>query len=48
LAVNYENPFTDLQAKISIDNAAEALNVDVVSFKLKDKIHERTFKHNFT
>jgi hypothetical protein len=48
LAVNYENPYTDPQAKINIDNAAEALNIDVVSFKLKDNIHERTFKHNFT
>lgn len=48
LAVNYENPFTDPQAKINIENAAQALNVDVVSFKLKNNIHERTFKHNFT
>jgi len=47
LAVNYENPFTDPQAKTNIDNAVEALNVDVVSFKLKNNIHERTFKHNF-
>lgn len=48
LAVNYENPFTDPQAKINIDNAVQALNVDVVSFKLKNNIHEKTFKHNFT
>ncbi|WP_410507454.1 ATPase [Methanosarcina hadiensis] len=48
LAVNYENPFTDPQARINIDNAIQALNVDVVSFKLKNNIHEKTFKHNFT
>lgn len=48
LAVNYENPFTDPQARINIDNAVQALNVDVVSFKLKNNIHEKTFKHNFT
>ncbi|MDQ1275568.1 MAG: hypothetical protein QG610_1142, partial [Euryarchaeota archaeon] len=48
LAVNYENPFTDPQAKTNIENAVEALNVDVVSFKLKNSIHEKTFKHNFT
>lgn len=47
LAVNYENPYTDPQAKINIDNAVEALNVDLVSFKLKNNIHEKTFKHNF-
>lgn len=48
LAVNYENPFTDPQAKTNIENAVEALDVDVVGFKLKNNIHERTFKHNFT
>lgn len=48
LAVNYENPFTDPQAKTNIENAVEALNVDVVSFKLKNNIHEKTLKHNFT
>jgi hypothetical protein len=47
LAVNYESPFTDPQAKINIDNAVEALKVDLVKFKLKNKIHERTFKYNF-
>lgn len=48
LAVNYDNPFTDPQAKTNIENAVEALNVDVVNFKLKNNIHEKTFKHNFT
>lgn len=48
LAVNYESPFTDPQAKRNIDNAVKFLNVDLVRFKLKNKIHERTFKDNFT
>ena len=48
LAVNYENPYTDPQAKINIDNAIEALNVDLVRFKLKGNIHTRTLKYNFS
>ena len=48
LAVNYENPFTDPQAKANIENAVGALSVDIVRFKLKNKIHERTFRNNVT
>jgi hypothetical protein len=48
LAVNYENPFTDPQAKLNIQNAIKKLNVDIVRFKLKSKIHERIFKNNVT
>jgi PP-loop superfamily ATP-utilizing enzyme len=47
LAVNYENPFTDPQAKTNIQNAVNALEVDIVRFKLKNQIHEKTFKNNF-
>ena len=46
LAVNYENPFVDPQAKKNIDNIVDILNIDIVKFKLKRNIHERTFKHN--
>jgi len=46
LAVNYENPFTDPQAKDNIENAVKELDVDIVSFKLKNNIHERTFRNN--
>jgi hypothetical protein len=48
LTVNYENPFTDPQAKVNIENAVKALGVDIVRFKLKNKIHERTFRNNLT
>jgi hypothetical protein len=46
LAVNYENPFAHPQAKANIENAVKILGVDLVRFKLKNKIHERTFKNN--
>jgi len=46
LAVNYENPFTDPQAKANIENAIRVLGVDMFRFKLKNKLHERTFKNN--
>ena len=48
LAVNYENPFSDPQAKANIQNAVKILDVDIVRFKLKNKIHERTFRNNVT
>jgi len=48
LAVNYENPFTDPQAKANVKNAVEALGVDIVRFRLKNRIHERTFRNNVT
>jgi hypothetical protein len=46
LAVNYENPFTDSQAKENILNAVEILSVDLVSFDLSN-VHKRTFNNNF-
>lgn len=48
LAVNYENPFTVPQAKANIENAIQALDVDIVRFKAGDKNHKRTFKHTVT
>jgi hypothetical protein len=44
LAVNYENPFTVPQARTNIENAVRALDVDVVSFKDRNKNHIATFK----
>lgn len=46
LAVNYENPFADPQAKKNIENSVKKLPVDLASFKLGGNIHERTFKNN--
>ena len=46
LAVNYENPFVHPQAKTNIENAVKILGVDLIQFKLKNNIHERTFKSN--
>jgi hypothetical protein len=46
LVVNYENPFAHPQAKANIENAVKILGVDLQRFKLKNKIHERTFKNN--
>lgn len=46
LAVNYDNPFTDPQAKENIRNAVDILNVDLISFQLKNRIHERILKNN--
>lgn len=46
LAVNYENPFTDIQAKRNIENMVKALNVDIVKFELKGQIHELCFENN--
>jgi hypothetical protein len=48
LAVNHENPFTHPQAKTNIDNAITALNVDIIRFRLKNRIFERTFRNNAT
>jgi len=39
LAVNYENPFTVPQAKVNIENAIQALGVDLVSFRDGDDRH---------
>jgi hypothetical protein len=47
LAVNYENPFTDPQARLNIQNAVDALDVDIIRFRLKNQIHEKTFRNNF-
>ena len=46
LAVNYENPFTDIQAKINIQNMVKALKIDIVQFELKNRIHERCLRNN--
>jgi len=46
LAVNYQNPFTDPQAKANISNAVRALNVDLVRFKLRNRIHERILRND--
>lgn len=46
LAVNYENPFAHPQAKANIENAVRILSVDLVRFKLRNKIHQRTFGNN--
>jgi len=44
LAVNYENPFTVPEARANIENAINALNVDVVRFGDKNDRHKRVFK----
>ena len=46
IAVNYENPFTDIQAKKNIKNMVGALNVDFIKFRHKSQIHESCFKNN--
>jgi hypothetical protein len=46
LAVNYQNPFTHPQAIANIENAVKVLNVDLVRFKLKNNMHERTLRDN--
>jgi hypothetical protein len=46
LAVNYENPFTEPQARENIKNAVRILDVDLVSFKLPRNIHVRIFKNS--
>lgn len=48
LAVNYENPFTVPQAKANIESAIQALDVDIVQFKYKNDIHERTLRDTVT
>jgi hypothetical protein len=48
LAINYENPFTDPQAKKNIQNIVDILKVDLLTFKLKNNLHEKTFKNNFS
>jgi len=44
LAVNYENPFVDPQAKDNIENAVRVLNVDIVRFRSRKNVHRRTFR----
>jgi asparagine synthetase B (glutamine-hydrolysing) len=46
LAVNYENPFSDPQARKNIQNAVKILNVDLVKITQPRKSHERTFRNN--
>lgn len=46
LAVNYENPFSDKQAKKNITNMVEKLGVRLVQFRLENNIHERILANN--
>ncbi|MGB3479118.1 MAG: ATPase [bacterium] len=46
LAVNYENPFTDNQAKKNIDHMVKILKVDIIRFAHKSNIHESCFRNN--
>jgi len=46
LAVNYKNPFTEMQAIKNIKNMTKALGVDIIRFKHKSQIHESCFKNN--
>lgn len=46
LAVNYENPFTDNQARANIENMVKALHLDIVRFSITSNIHKACFKHN--
>lgn len=46
LAVNYENPFTDIQATKNIRNMIKVLGVNLVTFRHKSHIHESCFKNN--
>jgi hypothetical protein len=46
LALNYDNPFTDPQAAENMRRAADILGVDVIRYRLPNRIHERTFRHN--
>ncbi|MCK4271121.1 ATPase [bacterium] len=46
LAVNYENPFADDQAKANIKNMIKKLSVDLVQFKFGNNIHEKILKNN--
>jgi hypothetical protein len=46
LALNYENPYTDEQAKKNIRNMVKALNVDLIRFKFMSNIHESCFENN--
>jgi hypothetical protein len=48
LAVNYENPFTVPQARVNIQNAVEALGVDLVSFRNGGDRHRNVCKHAVT
>jgi hypothetical protein len=46
LAVNYENPFADEQARANIKNMVKKLGVQLLQFHLKGNIHERILKNN--
>ena len=46
LAINYENPMTHYIARANIQNAVKALGVDLVSYRVKGHMHERSFKEN--
>jgi hypothetical protein len=46
LAVNYENPYTDPQARKNVDKAVSILDVDLVRFDLGNQFHEKSYRHN--
>lgn len=46
LAVNYENPFTDKQARLNIKNMTEALSVPLYTFRHRSNIHKSILKNN--
>ncbi|HEX7320344.1 MAG TPA: ATPase [bacterium] len=46
LALNYENPYTDEQARKNIRNMVKALNVGLIKFKFMSNIHKSCFKNN--
>jgi len=46
LAVNYENPFTDPQAKKNIVNAVSTLGIKLIQFSFKNYRHEKILRNN--
>lgn len=46
LALNYENPYTDAQARQNITNMVRALKVDLIRFRFMSGIHESCFCNN--
>lgn len=47
LAVNYDSPFLDPQAKENIKNIVDILNIDLEQFKLRKNLQESTLKNNY-
>ena len=46
LAVNYENPYTENQARLNIRNTTRLLGVPLYSFRHRSTIHESLLKNN--